>query len=579
MYFLALATDYDGTLAEDGVVTSQTKDALQRLKKTGRRLILVTGRVVPAIKEILPELTVFDRVVAENGAVIFDPSTGLERIIAPALPSHFVELLREMKVEPLSVGRVIAATWEPHQATVLDVIRMLGLDLQITFNKGAVMILPPGVNKGTGLLAALRDLDISSNNVVAVGDAENDHAFLQACGCSAAVANALPSVIAEADIKLREGYGAGVVELIDRMIGEDAIIAPKTRHGIRIGTDSAGNEVSIEPYRGRVLITGPSGSGKSTLATVLTERLAERRTEFCVIDPEGDYLDLHGAVCVGNAASAPKVSEALALCHDGHVNLVINIQALGLPERRSVVADFLSRISRFRLLTGRPHWLLIDEAHEVLPDSAKDVLDLLRRPISQAIFVTMFPKSLAVDILQAIDVVIAFGATPSKAFEVVAANRGVQTPKDLPTPGHDEALFWVPLSEDAPFLVQIDRPTQVHKRHIGKYSTGDVGAWHSFYFRGIGNHYNLRAGNLNEFFEIAFKVDDDTWTHHLLAGNYTSWFRDVFKDEDLACETAAIAANRSLGALESRKKIRKAVWQRYTVPCLSGEEVEQCWRQ
>src|SRR5205823_4267005 len=95
---------------------------------------------------------------------------------------------------PLSVGQVIVATWHPHEQAVLDTIRDLGLELQVVFNKGAVMILPSGVNKATGLLAALNSLGLSPHNAVAIGDAENDHALLAACECGVAVANALPSV-------------------------------------------------------------------------------------------------------------------------------------------------------------------------------------------------------------------------------------------------------------------------------------------------------------------------------------------------------------------------------------------------
>ena len=79
------------------------------------------------------------------------------------------------------------------------------------------MVLPPGVNKATGLLAALDEMELSAHNVVGVGDAENDHAFLRACGCAAAVANALPMVKEAADIKLIRDHGAGVAELIERI--------------------------------------------------------------------------------------------------------------------------------------------------------------------------------------------------------------------------------------------------------------------------------------------------------------------------------------------------------------------------
>jgi hypothetical protein len=111
--------------------------------------------------------------------VIYDPATELERVIAPAPPVRLVEKLMERNVEPISVGRSIVGTWEPHQATVLNVIQELGLESQIIFNKGAVMVLPPGVNKASGLKAALAELDIAVPNAVGVGDAENDHAFLK----------------------------------------------------------------------------------------------------------------------------------------------------------------------------------------------------------------------------------------------------------------------------------------------------------------------------------------------------------------------------------------------------------------
>ena len=84
MYFIALATDYDGTLAHDGIVAEKTLAALERFKKSGRKLILVTGRELPDLKRVFPELGVFDKVVAENGALIYTPASEEERAISPA---------------------------------------------------------------------------------------------------------------------------------------------------------------------------------------------------------------------------------------------------------------------------------------------------------------------------------------------------------------------------------------------------------------------------------------------------------------------------------------------------------------
>ena len=276
MYFLALAADYDGTIAHDGTVDDATVAALERFKETGRKLVLVTGRELSDLKRLFRRIDIFDRVVAENGALIYDPQTEEERTIAPAPPEDFVAALRQRKVEPLSLGRAIVATWEPNETTVLEVIRDLGLELEIIFNKGAVMVLPTGVNKAAGLLAALRELGLSAHNVVAVGDAQNDHAFLRACGCAAAVANALPTVKASADIKLARERGAGVADLLEMICRDDARIVPPERNGLLLGELNDGKQVFLEPHLGSVLIAGSSGIGKSTLAIALTERMVEK---------------------------------------------------------------------------------------------------------------------------------------------------------------------------------------------------------------------------------------------------------------------------------------------------------------
>ena len=220
MYFVALATDYDGTIAEDGVVAEVTLEALRELKQSGRKLLLVTGRQLPDLKKVLPGIALFDLVVAENGGLLFDPKTREETLLAPEPPQAFLDRLQAREV-PVSAGRCIVATWEPHQNSVLEAIRELGLELQIIFNKGAVMVLPAGVSKASGLEAALALLELSPHNVVGIGDAENDHAFLRFCGCGVAVANALPMLKESADFVTEEPRGAGVAALVRRMIADD----------------------------------------------------------------------------------------------------------------------------------------------------------------------------------------------------------------------------------------------------------------------------------------------------------------------------------------------------------------------
>ena len=221
MRYLALAADYDGTLASHGAVAPETLEALQRLAATGRKLILVTGRRVDDLVRVFPEVAIFDRVVAENGPLVYRPQTRETRILSQPPPAAFIDELRRRGVQPLTLGQVFVATEQPNERVVLAVISELGLDLHVILNKGAVMVLPASVNKATGLRAALDELGLSPQGVVGIGDAENDEAFLAMCGWGVAVANALDSVKAQTDHVTSGEDGAGVREVIDSLISED----------------------------------------------------------------------------------------------------------------------------------------------------------------------------------------------------------------------------------------------------------------------------------------------------------------------------------------------------------------------
>lgn len=221
MQYQFLATDYDGTLARDGLVDQDTLLAVQRLKETGRKVILVTGRQMPDLISTFPDYQICDVIIAENGGVVHWPSENREDVLGEGLPEAFVAEVVKRGVIPFSKGKVIFATWHPHEHVLLEVIQQLGLESHIIFNKGAVMVLPSGINKATGLAKALQTLNTSFEHVVGIGDAENDHAFLDACCVSVAVDNALPAVKARCDLVMAQYWGGGVAELIDQMILND----------------------------------------------------------------------------------------------------------------------------------------------------------------------------------------------------------------------------------------------------------------------------------------------------------------------------------------------------------------------
>src|SRR5690242_2049980 len=237
MRFSLLACDYDETLARHGRVDETTVAALARLVASGRKLMFVTGRRLDDLLEVFPDVRHFTRIVAENGAVSYDPATRTKRCLDEPPPPEFVAALEERGVTPLSVGEVIVATHEPYQTTVLEVIRELGMGHQVIFNKGSVMVLPSGVDKGSGLLTVLEEIGLSPHNVVGVGDAENDHAFLHRCEVAVAVQNALPLLKQRADFVTAGEASQGVVELVDELVATDLARLEGTllRHHLLLG--------------------------------------------------------------------------------------------------------------------------------------------------------------------------------------------------------------------------------------------------------------------------------------------------------------------------------------------------------
>ena len=567
MYYVALATDYDGTLATDGRVDDETRAALERLRDSGRKLILVTGRQLDDLERVFPHLDLFERIVAENGALLYRPADRGETLLAERPPEAFTERLRERGVQPLSIGRAIVATWEPNEKIVLETIQALGLELQITFNKGAVMVLPPGVNKASGLAAALREMGLSAHNVVGVGDAENDHAFLHACGCAVAVGNALDTLKAEADIVTVAPRGAGVAELIDGLLADDLGDMRVAREEIPLCIDADGRNVCLRPHGGNLLLTGSSGGGKSTATTAFLEQLIERHYQFCVIDPEGDYEAFDDAIIIGNADRPPDTSRLLDLLQRPDRNIIVNMLSIPLADRPDAFVDLLLEIQQMRVPWARPHWIVVDEAHHMMPATRGPATAGLPEELNGLVLVTADPVQIVPEILARMTAVVAVGAFAGKTIDAFCNATGMEPPVTAAQPrDRGEALLWYPGATEAPRLVRTVQPRGQHKRHIRKYAEGKLGEDKSFYFRGPQNSLNLRAHNLEMFVQMAAGVDESTWMHHLRAGDYSRWFRESIKDDALATLAATAEARDDLDAAESRAMIQRAIEERYTGP-------------
>lgn len=554
MRFTVLACDYDGTIAREGRVDDETTWDLGRVRTSGRRLVLVTGRDLPTLRSVCPHLDLFDVVVAENGALLYQPADGSVRPLADAPPEALVERLQAGDV-PVTVGRAVIFTWRPNEVAALEAIADLGLGHQVILNRQAVMIVPPGVTKGTALLTALDDLHMSPHNTVAVGDAENDHDLLAVTACGVAVADAVPALIERAD-RVTEGPGPeGTRELIAALLADDLASWQVGAPPVPLGRDDDGADVGWSPAAASMLVTGGSGSGKSTLVSALVEQLTVARYQTIVVDPEGDFEDLPGAITIGGAQATPPIDEIVDLLEEGTLTTVVSLVAVPMQERPGVIREVLSRVVELAGRLGRPHAVVVDEAHHAFPAEAPVDADALPAGL---VLVSNAPASLQREVLDDLGTVVAVGEEAGALLEKVADAIDATAPAGK-APG--EAVAWRvgegQLTSFTPVAARHRR-----RRHSAKAVAGDVGEGERLVVTGPDAALSLEVRNLSELVRIAEGVDDATWSHHLRQGDWSAWVRDVIGDEELADAIETIAT-KDLDLDASRRALHEEVATRY----------------
>ncbi|MDF2705469.1 MAG: phosphoglycolate phosphatase [Nonomuraea muscovyensis] len=568
MRYHVLACDFDDTLATRGAVADETVRALERVSRSGRRLLLVTGRELDDLLAVFPHADLFDLVVAENGALLYDPGERTRDTLAPPPPEEFVERLKGQGVTPLGVGAVIVATREPYDEQVNDAIRDFGLELQVIRNKGAVMVLPPGVNKASGLATALRRLNLSQHTVVAVGDAENDHAFLAAAECGAAVANAVPALRAQCDLPLDGEDGAGVVELAELLLSGELDERPIPRHDVLLGRagGDGGGEVRLPPYGAGLVVAGPSGGGKSTVTTALLERLIEGGHQCVVIDPEGDYAEFPEAAVLGDPDRPPGVEEVLKLLESPEQSAVVNMIGMALRDRPAFFAELLPRLTALRTRLGHPHWVVVDEAHHLMPAELQEVPIKDVRALGSLLMITVHPEALSPAALRLVDTVLAVGARPGRTLAAFADALGRPAPPGDGLPEGGVVLWRCDADRAQP--VEVEPARTERTRHRRKYAAGTMSKDKSFYFTGPANRLRLRARNLHTFIELSEGVDEETWLYHLERGDYSRWIRESLGDDELADAVAGVerCERDERDARDSLRRVTALIEERYTLP-------------
>jgi hydroxymethylpyrimidine pyrophosphatase-like HAD family hydrolase len=563
VFFKALACDFDGTLAFEDRIGPAVRDALDRARKADLRLILVTGRTFFELTRVCDCMELFDAVVAENGAVVYYPGSAMIRDQGLPVP---VRLLAELDRRGIyyQAGRVIVGTARGDEAGVKEALAATGVTRDLIYNRAALMLLPAGVSKGSGVQHVLRFLGLSPHDVLALGDAENDLPLFDACGFSGCPGDSLPAVQERVDWVFPGAHGDGIAAAITEQILPDRLAVQRSpRHQVAIGWVAATSEPVTIPARGvNVLIHGDPHSGKSWLAGAFVERLVGARYAVCVIDPEGDYrvLSRLPGVAWTEIQERKDVDRALdGLVGAPSASVVLDLSQLPHAGKIALVERALRRIHEIRRLVGRPHWILIDEAHYCLHGGgvSADALGLEDRGFC---FVTYRPSWLCEPVARAVDVFVLARTTGSEELGILG---GVLPAAVREGAGISEALARLPRGEF--LLVQRDpnrhpsaltfvaAPRQtVHVRHLTKYVDSHVPPGREFLFCGADGHVRATADSLQSFRRVVVTAPGDVLAHHAGRGDFSRWVRDVFADVELA---------RQLGKAEAR-------WRRGELPGL-----------
>jgi len=334
-----------------------------------------------------------------------------------------------------------------------------------------------------------------------------------------------------------------------------------------LGHTPEGNEFRFAPYGPIVLIAGPSGGGKSTTVSAIIERLTEMDYQVCVIDPEGDYDESDHFITLGGPRRIPEVSEIFEVLNTRNASLSVNLLGVPLADRPMFFQGLLSRLQELRSQTGRPHWIVVDEAHHLLPADLDSVDITTPAELTSMALVTVHPDHISRTILRSVTILLAIGSNPELVLKQFNAGRGAefQSSHEAPTPSNPgEIIAWPVLESGSPELVIVTPAKMELRRHRRKYATGQLGEDKSFYFRGPEGKLNLRAHNIETFTQLAEGVDVNTWTYHLQNADYSRWLRDSIKDDQVANDVHGIEQTSELAPEESRDRIIQLLRKRYT---------------
>jgi hydroxymethylpyrimidine pyrophosphatase-like HAD family hydrolase len=568
MKFGVLALDYDGTIARDGVLSSDVKAAIAEARAGGIVVIIATGRVLSDLRSAVGDLNFVNAVVAENGAVLAFPN-GQTRVVGHLPPQVFFDELRRRGVTFMCGECVIEADASAAPA-ILAAIRDLQLPLIIVFNRSRLMVLPQGISKGTGLRDALNILRLSAHNAIAIGDAENDHDLLAECELAAAVCWGSARLQAEADEVVNGDGPSAVAAYIRGAITQTRLPAGRLgRHRLILGEQEDGKPFTVDVRGANILIVGESQSGKSWATGLLCEQMIVQGYCLCVIDPEGDYGGLEalpGVVVLRGADQPPEITDVARALQHFDLSVVVDLSRVQLQEKIEYLKAVLPMLASLRHSTGLPHRIVVDEAHYFLHDP--DIRRLLDLELGAYTLVTYRPSDLHPDVLAAIDAVVAKRLTNVHEMETLLAMakdtnlrpQATAIGSELST---NEAVVASKKGQELRRIRLMPRLT-THVRHREKYFDFDVVSAQEFVFTENGKPIGSHARSLREFAALLQGYPTSSVGEHARRGDFSRWVANVFYDHRLASDIRKVEQRYRLGHVgDVRQPIAALILKRY----------------
>jgi HAD superfamily hydrolase (TIGR01484 family) len=568
MYRRVMAFDFDGTLAVDGVVPPEVETALEQCRAGGHELFLVTGRRFETVA--LGHLgSLFTGIVWENGAVLAHTASGETYLPFGQLDARLRKAIEESGI-PFERGLAITATWTPHDEALWRILRSHGSSTSIEYNKGAVMVLPPGATKGAGLERLLSLCGLSPRNLAAFGDAENDLSMLTLAEVAVAVADAVPAVIETSDVIASAPGPRGVLEILREypLGGRFLDISLKRERPILLGQTEAGVAASIPAARlaGRNLgVFGNSATGKSWMVGLIAEGLHHEDYQVLLIDPEGNFRGLRVlprfVSISGDRTTLPPPPAVVSLIDEGGVSLVLDLSQYPVTLRHQYLAELIRALRPVRERKFRPHWIVLDEAQEFLFEGSE--VATLVRPLLDAggwAFVSYRPDRLGDSVLASLHQCLLTRLTDSRVGDYLrthSAIRGLQATGFDQIPMGSALLCGGDIIRMRPAIRRVP-----HVRHLYKYLDTPLPPGKRFSFRTEKEHLKVEAASLYELSRLIPTLPLESLEYHDRREDFVKWADTTLGDGTLASRLRKVANRRYRGE-ELREALNQVVSTHY----------------